>query len=254
MFKYLFAPPDSFEACGMFTLPHIISLILCILLICVALYFSRNISDSVLRKITIIFAYVFSVMEIIKIIYKFAVKDTYQLDFWLPLSFCSLFIYSLLAVAYGRGIVKTLGLSFIVGGGFTGGLAFLIVPSTSLMANPIFHYLSIHSMLFHSCMIYMCFMYMLRGAFKLTLKNYKYYFVYIFSVCIICLILNLIFKANLMVIASPVNIPVKIVNVVAERVPWVYTCFAVFVYVTIPYFVSMGIEKVVHVVKNKEKA
>jgi hypothetical protein len=192
-------------------------------------------------------------MEIIKIIYKFAVKDTSQLDFWLPLSFCSLFIYTLWMVAYGRGIIKAIGLAFIVGGCFTGGLTFLIMPATSLMANPIFHYLSIHSMLFHSCMVYICIMYMLKGNFRANIKNYKYFFLFVFSIAIICIILNSIFKCNLMVIAGPVNIPIKAINTVAAKLPWLYTICATLVYCVVPYAVSMALDKLILKLKGAKQ-
>ena len=167
---------DKENACGMFTAPHIISLIICIIAIGVALYFARNISDSSLKKLTRIFAYVFTAMELIKIIYKFSYGYTEQLDFWFPLSFCSLFIYSLWMAGFGKGIIYKLGVSFIVGGCFMGGASFLVVPATSLMDYPIYHYLSIHSMLFHSCMVFMAILYIRKRYMDVTLKNCRYYF------------------------------------------------------------------------------
>ncbi|MGM9665513.1 MAG: hypothetical protein ACI3XX_03125 [Eubacteriales bacterium] len=252
MLKILFAPMDKENACGMFTAPHIISLIICIIAIGVALYFARNISDSALKKLTRIFAYVFTAMEIIKIIYKFSYGYTEQLDFWFPLSFCSLFIYALWMAGFGKGLIYKLGVSFIVGGCFMGGASFLVVPATSLMDYPIYHYLSIHSMLFHSCMVFMAILYIRKRYMDVTLKNYRYYAPFVASACILSIILNLIFNANLMIMRNPVNIPIGFINDIYEACPPVFTVFAFLAYIIIPYVVAIAVYRISLLIKNKK--
>ncbi len=242
---------DKENACGMFTAPHIISLIICIVAIGVALYFTRNISDSTLKKLTRIFAYIFTAMEIIKIIYKFSYGYTEQLDFWFPLSFCSLFIYSLWMAGFGKGLIYKLGVSFIVGGCFMGGATFLIVPATSLMDYPIYHYLSMHSMLFHSCMIFMSILYIRKQVMEVTFANYKYYAPFVGSACVLAIIMNLIFNANLMIMRNPVNIPVGFVNDIYEACPPIFTAGALIVYVTVPYLIAMIIYRISLTIKDK---
>lgn len=251
MFKILFSPIDKENACGMFTAPHLISLFLCLAAVCVALYFSRNISKENITKVTRIFAYVFTVLEFIKIIYKFSYGYTEQLDFWLPLSFCSLFIYALWLSGYGRGLAKKLGDAFIVGGCFTGGFTFLIIPATSLMDYPIYHFLSMHSMLFHSCMVFMSLIYIKQEIMRVTLKNYRYFFGFVGSACVLAIILNLIFDSNLMIMRNPVNIPIDFVNKVAEACPPVFTVCAFIVYTVIPYLVGMGFDALFHRIKKR---
>ena len=243
MLKIFFSPENTDTACGMFTLPHILSLIFCLALIGVCVFYTRRLSDGAVLKITRILAIVFTAMEIIKIIYKFALGYTQYLDFYLPISFCSLFIYALWFSGYGRGIVKKLGDVFVSAGCIVGGLAFLIVPATSLMVHHIFHYLSIHSMLYHSAMVYMGITYLLRGRVRLNKSALCINLIYVGSGCLIAILLNVITDSNLMLLAAPINIPVKIVNDLASSIPALYTVIASAVYLFIPYGVAVILQK-----------
>ncbi len=236
----MFSKPNSETACGMFTLPHIISLIICLGLVVLAIYLSRKFDEKRIKLTTKIMAYVFTVWEIAKIIFKLVINDTI-LDHWLPLYFCSLFIYALWMCAYGRGRVYKLGEAFLSGGCIIGGFAFLLVPATSLMDFPVYHFLSIHSMLYHSSMLYLGVIYIWKLKIKLSKIDYLYYSVFTGSFLVLSLILNLILDQNFMIIARPVNIPIEILNTVASNVPWLYTLGAILLYLTIPFFVVKGI-------------
>ena len=243
MLKLFFAPENTETACGMFTLPHIISLVLCLALICAAVYFSRKLSDGQIKKIIRILAYAFTAMEIIKIIYKIALGYTDKLDYFLPLSFCSLFIYSLWLCGYGRGLAYKIGAAFVRGGCIVGGLAFLIVPATSLMMHPVYHYLSIHSMLFHSAMVYLGIIFLIRKPVLLDKSTLTVYSCFVLGASIIAIILNILTGSNLMLLSFPLNIPVELVNTVYEKIPALYTAGAVLLYVIIPAGVSIILEK-----------
>ena len=252
MVTLFFSPESAETACGMFTLPHIISLILCLIFIGIAVYFSRNLSDTALKKITRILAYVFTAMEIIKIIYKIAHGYTDKLDYFLPISFCSLFIYCLWLCGFGKGIAYRIGSAFIVCGCFTGGLAFLFVPATSLMMHPVYHYLSIHSMLFHSAMVYLSIVYIIKAVLPIFNKNVFYtYCSFVLLASIIAIMLNILTGSNLMLLTFPVNIPIGIINTVAESIPALYTAGAVALYVILPYGVAVLMEKLITRLKNK---
>jgi len=253
MLKYFFSPENTETASGMFTLPHILSLIFCLILIGVCVFYTRRLSDTSVLKITRILAIVFTAMEIIKIIYKFALGYTEYLDYYLPISFCSLFIYALWFSGYGHGKIKKLGDVFVSAGCLVGGLAFLIVPTTSLMVHHIFHYLSIHSMLFHSAMVYLGITYLLRNKVELNKSALCYNLIYVGSGCALAIILNLIFDSNLMILTAPINIPVKIVNDLAAKLPALYTVIASAVYLFIPYGVAVILQKCVFNKTNKVK-
>ena len=246
MLKLFFSPENTETAAGMFTLPHIITLTLCLTFVGIAVYFSKSLSDKAIKKIIRILAIVFTAMEIIKIIYKFALGYTDKLDYFVPISFCSLFIYCLWFCGYGKGIIYKLGSVFVTFGCITGGLAFLIVPATSLMMHPIYHYLSIHSMLFHSAMVYLGILFTIRSAEKVSKKTFLIFSAFILGTSVVAIVLNLITGSNLMLLSFPVNIPVYILNYLANKFPPLYTVVASIIYVILPWGVSVVIDFIAH--------
>ncbi|MBR2024621.1 MAG: YwaF family protein [Clostridia bacterium] len=245
----MFNPPNSETACGMFTVPHIISLVICFGLIALFVYLSRNITEKTLMKITRIMAVVFVIWEVCKIIFKFVIGDTY-LDHWLPLYFCSLFIFALIFLSFSKGRIYKTGEAFISGGCIVSGLSYLIIPATSLMDFPIYHFLSIHSMLFHSCMVYLGIMYIYKHGINLDKKDYVYYSIFVGSFILLSLILNITLNQNFMIIKNPVNIPIDFVNKIANSFPWLYTLFAILLYMTIPFFT---VKLVLFIIKKLKK-
>jgi hypothetical protein len=235
MLKLFFSPENAETAAGMFTPPHLIFLTLCLIFVGIAVYFSRNLSEKSITKIIRIFAIVFTAMEVIKIIYKFALGYTDKLDYFVPISFCSLFIYCLWFCGYGKGILYKTGSVFMSVGCITGGLAFLIVPATSLMMHPIYHYLSIHSMLFHSAMVYLGVLFTIRKAESVSKKTFFIFSAFIIGTSVVAVTLNLITGSNLMLLSFPVNIPVNILNYLANKLPPLYTVVASVTYVLLPY-------------------
>ena len=245
----MFSRPNVETACGMFTLPHIISLILCIGLIIFALYLSRRLDDKKVTLITRIMAVVFTVWEACKIIFKFAIGDTSP-DHWVPLYFCSLFIYATIFCGFFKGSVCKLGEAFIFGGCILSGFSFLVVPSTSLTEYPVYHFLSIHSMLFHSCMVYLGILYITKKGIELNKADYKRYAIFVGAFMSLALILNLILKQNFMLMMNPYNIPIGFVNSIANRLPWLYTVIVIGLYFTLPFFV---VTLVILVIKRTQK-
>ena len=88
---------------------------------------------------------------------------------WLPISFCSIFIYALWLSGYGKGKWKETGEAFIAGVSIVAGATYLLFPSTSLTIYPTWHYLCMYSMLFHTLMVYMGILYLF--SWKLNWKK-----------------------------------------------------------------------------------
>ena len=247
----MFSKPNSETACGMFTLPHILALIACFLLVLVAIYLTRKFDSKKIKLITKIMAYVFTIWEIAKIIFKFVIGEGKYLDHWVPLYFCSLFIYALWMCAYGKGRIYKIGEAFISGGCIVGGFAFLVVPATSLMDHPIYHFVSIHSMLYHSCMLYLGILYIRAYKLKLDKSDLLNYSVYTGAFGILSIILNLILDQNFMILKNPVNIPIEFLSVIANNVPWLYTVGALMLYIVIPFFLVKGILIIIEKIKHR---
>ena len=85
-----------------------------------------------------------------------------------------------------------------------------------------------------------------------TFKTYRYYAPFVASACILSIILNLIFNANLMIMRNPVNIPVGFVNDIYEACPPVFTIFEFLAYTIIPYVVAMIVYRISLLIKDNK--
>lgn len=247
MLKDFLSPEDfiNYPPCGMFTLGHILSFVVCMILMVTLLYVSYKKDNLNIKKITKIVAIVLAVLEALKIVYH--VYYSYlKLEQIIPLSYCSLFIYALFMSGFGKGKVEKIGNSFITGGCIVAGSAFLIFPTTSLMLHPLFHALSIHSMLYHTTMVFFGILFFMKKVERVSINNFIYYSIFTISFLILAIILNLSFDGNLMFIQKPMNMPFDFINKIFEKVPFIYTLATCIMYESI-YFVPL----IVKVIKNK---
>lgn len=249
--KNFFAPEDfvNYPPCGMYSLTHIIVTLICFIFIGLCCYKCRNIGKDRLIKLIKIIGIIVTFLELIKIGYNFY-YGYFDLIHWLPLSFCSLFIYTCYIAGFGKGKVQKCGLTFLCGGCIFAGFIFLIMPTTSLTLHPMFHYLSCYSMLFHSTMIFIGITVYLNGLFEFNKQNYKYYFMYSGIALLITLVVNIIFNENLMFIMYPYNIPVKILATIAINFLPGYVIIACLAYLIFPYFIGGLFCK--YILKNKK--
>ncbi len=245
MFMF-FSPRGEGTPCGMFTLPHLVALVICIILIFIGVKLTVKIKTEKVFKIIKLIAVTISVLELIKILYNFHYGYKY-LDAWFPLAFCSLFIYSTIMAGFLKNKIREMGISFIVGGGILAGIAFLIFPTTSLMMHPIYHFLSIHSMLFHSLMIYLGIVCYLKNMFIFNKKGYCLYIIFCLIFMISALIINKIYDCNMMFLKESFNIPISLLQIINEKTPFLYKIIMILMYLIIPY----GIMYLVDKIKNK---
>lgn len=241
-----FSPTDyeKYPPCGMFTIPHLIVLLFCILGIVIAVIYTKKISKNKLKNLTKVFGIVLVILEIFKTIYNIYYDYT-NIDSIVPLHFCSLFIYSCLMAGFGKGQIEKFGSSFIVGAGIVCGGAFLIFPTTSLLSHPLFHFLSIHSMFYHSLMVYLGIMYIIKDVFEPTLLNFKYYLLYSFVFYIPALVINFTFNSNLMFLRAPYRIPIQLLSKIQEYSQIMYT-----IIIMIAYLLSYVLPYIIYIIKK----
>ena len=105
----MFSVKGTYPAVGLFCLAHIISIIMCLVFIMLTVFLTRKMSKSNYFKMLKIFAIVLTFLESVKIIFTWYEGCFKLLDFWLPLYFCSLFIYAMLMSGFGKGKVEKIG-------------------------------------------------------------------------------------------------------------------------------------------------
>ena len=233
---------DLYPPCGMWSLGHIVALIVTLLLIGVAVYFSWKKSKEEIIRSTRVMAIVVTVLELIKIAYNFINGYTW-LDAWFPLAYCSLLIYSLYMCGYGKGIIQKSGQVFLSGPAFIAGMAFLLFPSTSLADHPLFHYLSFYSMFFHALMVYFTIMFYKNKIIEYKLENAKYYILFMGMFSAVAIVMDYSIGCNMMFYNNPYNFPLQFVIDIYNFSNVLYTIL-IFIAYSSMYMVVLLFDKV----------
>lgn len=225
----MFSKAGTYKAVGLFSLPHIISIFVCLFLIVLVVILTRKMQKQTYFKMLAIFAIVFSCLELFKIGWSLA-QGNRNLDSWLPLYFCSLFIYSLWFSLSQKRFVRQMGLSFIALAGIVAGLAFIIFPTTSFNAYPIWHFQCLYSMLYHSAFVYCGVMFYVVKCGKVNLKFVGSYAIYCTCFMLLGVIVNSIFGCNMMFLNNPALIPIEVLRTIYNfsHVLYSFIMFAVY--------------------------
>lgn len=193
---------------GMFSYHHLIFTITGFIALALLLYFSRNFTKEKVEKTVKILFYVVTILEVLKIAWNLIFRTDKSMNNWVPLYFCSLYIYATALFTFGKGVIKETGTLWLVFGQIIGGVVFLLYPSSSIGIHPLIHVLSIHSWIYHILASYTGLLLLITGYYKLGDKDKtkKEFLIYLVSILIIELfvyIFNLIFDTNLMFINNP---------------------------------------------------
>lgn len=239
---YFFAPNGRFEPCGMFTIPHIVSALICIFIVVFVLIKTNcKIKGAKSLKLLKTSALVLTVLEAIKISHSFIYGDHY-LDAWFPLSYCGLFIIALWLAGFGSAKMKAIGKAFISLGCPFAGIAFLIFPTTSLMSYPIWHYFSLYSMFYHSLMIFVGIT-IFREDKHLSFEKYLNYAVFVLPFSALAIAINTFATSNLMNLREPYNIPIDFLQNLYADFPPGYIALVLVIYMLIP-LITLSIAKI----------
>ena len=224
-----FAPLDVYQPAGMFTYAHLQAVIVCVISLIMCLYGTKDMKKGQLMTLTKVMAVSLTLLELIKVGYNFYYGYTW-LDAWLPLSFCSLFIYALWFSGFGKGKLKQVGDAYILIGCLIGGVSFLVMPTTSLMRYPIGHYLCLYSLFFHVTMIYFGLMYVKHQVIVYKKETVFAFIKYFMSCAFISIMINTLSGANIMLLREPYNIPITVLQRLQEVSPISYTILAIEAY------------------------
>ena len=235
-------PYDNFtqeEIAGLFTRDHFIYLAILCMVIIISLYLSRNISIKTERKIRLYISITVTILEIIKIALR-VYKDM-GLETWLPLYFCSLFIFASWVSLIPYEKVAICGKSFMATGGLVAAIVFCIYPTTSLAFFPALHPASIHSYVYHFLMFYSGILLLWKGNYKPRLLDGIGYFILVCFVSIPALILNITLGTNCMFLRHPEGIP--ILQDIANFNSTLYTVLALITQGILLFYIMYGIYK-----------
>ncbi len=204
----MFRKEGDAPAAGLFTLSHL-GLVLFFGMLAILFYVltKRWTKEKIIRFFKV-YSLVLVGLEIFKIVWNIVnyVVDSTSLNRFVPLYYCSIFLYAFVIVAFGKGKIQRAAYSWIMYGGMGSGLAFLIYPSSSLIFYPFYHFLSLHSILFHMNFILIGFLILRHELYEPTIKDFLPFIIFSSVFMVAAVILNKIFGTNLMFFEKPLAI------------------------------------------------
>ncbi len=246
----MFSKSNPATACGMWSLTYIIALAIVIMLILIGLAFSKHLNKRGVR-IAILVAGIFTILtEIIKMIWTGIVNGISSIEF-VPLYFCSLFMYACVLALFKNETIKNTGVAFMFFGGIVGATAFFIYPSANIPSYPIYHFMCLRTMIYHGLMIYIGVLIVITGFYKPKAKHFLNYFVFVGLACIGAYIMNVTTGSDLMYISRP--IPIKISQIVFNAAPKLYPFIGMLVQIFCPFWGVYFIYTLLNIVLEKKK-
>lgn len=234
----MFAKEGVYEPCGIFTIGHLILILVTMIGIIIALKFTDKKNKQEVYKIIKYTTIVIWTLEVIKIIFNIEQNSITAVNTYLPLYYCSILLYAGLLSSFAKGTLKRVGDVSLATGAIIGGIVFIIYPSTSLPIYPTFHFLSIHSFLFHGTMIYLGILINKTRYIELKKEDVKYFASLVLGMSIVALIANNFFNGNLMFISH--NFPGTLIEVVYKLTNGgiLFTAVMIIGQMTLPFYVS----------------
>ncbi len=248
-----FSLPNEYEPAGLFSIWHLLLLAVAVALVGMGLYYSRHMSDRAVRRTVRAVTATLWVLEIAKILFVLLVTRSTNPNEFVPLYYCSLILYAGVLSSCFQGFLRRVGDCFIATGGLVGGAVFLLFPTTSLPRYPAFHFISWHSFLLHGLMVYLGLLLLMRGTYRLKLRDIRYCAALISIMCLLALVFNTVYDhvsgtavANLMFISkdfagTPITVLYRLCGRFFTPVMWLVQAFGPFLLV---YWADLLIKKI----------
>lgn len=194
------------ETCGMFNSLHALMLAFFFGFLGLLLYLSRHLNAEQVRKAQLWIAVGITILEIIKITSR--ISTGYGPDSWVPLYYCSLFIFAIWLTQSKNAYWNRMGYAYITMGGILASTFFMLYPSTSLGMYPFFHPSSVHSFIYHLVMCYTGIVLLWKGVYVPQKRDSLPYMLFVLAACIPAAILNELIGTNCMFLNHPFGLPV----------------------------------------------
>jgi len=180
-------------------------------------------------------------LEIFKIIWNIVMYGiTFEtLDRFIPLYYCSIFIYAFLLLSWTKGTLSESSKAWMTYGGLIAGISFLIYPSSSLLEYPFFHFLSLHSIFFHVALVLICYLLLKFEFYIPNKKDFAKYTYFSLVFMLSAFFLNKMVGTNLMFLERPLAIPVF--TLINDASPLIFQVFIFLAQLFMPFIVTHGI-------------
>ena len=238
----LFAKPGEYKPCGIFSFGHFG--LIAVTLVCIAIAIKNTYKSSkkevkkIIRNCTIMLW----IMEFIIIAFKLCTGDPRNVNNYVPLYYCSILLYAGTLSSFFKGKLKRMGDVFLATGGIIGGIVFILLPTTSLPAYPVFHIVSLHSFLYHGIMVYLGLLVNATNYINVAANDIIYFATLIGIICVLAQIVNTIFDSNLMFISK--DFPGTPITIIYKLTGKYFTIFMELAQMFLPFYAVYGILKI----------
>ena len=247
MFFYDNFTPE--QVCGIFTPLHFMVIVAFILSFTLVMVLSRKLTPEKSKRLILILAIVVLALEIIKITLRIIKNDI--LDSWIPLYFCSLFLFAVWFIFSKNKSVQKFGYAYLAFGGIFASVAFIIYPSTSLMIQPLWHLGSIHSIIYHFIMLYIGALVLSKKLYTPKPSDFWYYFAFVTCACLLALAINLNFGTNMMFLDNPFGL--GFLQAIKDTSQALYIILAWLAQAVGLYWINFGVYKIITKIKLRRK-
>ena len=245
----MFSPKDKATACGMWSATYVIALLVTLAAIAVALLLTKNMTKKKVKWLLIGSSAFTISTEIVKMIFVGVTYGIEEVEF-IPLYFCSLFMYSTILATLKWEPLKNTGLAFLFFGGIIGATAFFAYPSACIPNYPIYHFMCLRTMLFHGLMIYVGITVVRSGYYKPNVKHFKNYAIALSIVGIGAYVHNCLLDTNLMYISKPLGISLS--KEIFKLIPNIYPLLFMILQIVVPFFISYGAYLLILKIKERK--
>lgn len=242
-----FAKDGEYKPCGMYTPGHFILLVISVVGIYLALKKTIHKNKDEILKIIRYCTIAMWIFEFVMIAFKTINYGFENVNQYLPLYYCSMLLYAGLLSGFTKGKLKNVGDVFLATGGIVGGIAYLVVPVTSIKSYPMFHLVSMHSFIFHSIMVYLGILINVTNYVEIKFKDIKEYAILVGVLCLIALGVNNVFDGNLMFISK--TFPGTVIDVIYKLTGNLFTPVMIIGQMTLPFIAIYAIIKLIQAKK-----
>ena len=194
------------DVAGLFSGWHFLFILLFICLVGLSLFLCRNMTRDRVHKLIFFTAIAMSAVEILKIAIRIAKGS--GVDSWIPLYYCSLFIYAVWLAISKRTWISRTGSAVITMGGILSACLFTLYPSTSLALYPAWHPASLHSFFYHFVMAFVGILVLWKGVFVPQRRDSLCYGVFVAAACFVGYFINEWTGSNCMFLHNAFKLPV----------------------------------------------
>ena len=258
-YKYNIAGHES----DLFSAPHIVFIVLVYLLTFAVSYFLRNTKREKITVFLRVFSVVMVLWETTKVTwesyYDITTGQGFNFEGLLPVYTCSLFIYTLLFAAWGKGKAKEAALSFLTTISLLFG-AIGVVYCNGLNFYPFWTFGAFYSLFFHTSMFSVGVFLLMSGYKKLNFRDVFSSFIPVLLLAVVAIPINYTYGADYMLLYSGSGVPLyqDLAAKLAEAgVRYIYTYIMLLTHLPLSALVVgiyQGIDALVRRVQKKRLA